>query len=56
MWGMDDAHICREFRSGGGRCGYVKRLEANHYETTSGQHARYPEYFERTLAEGKPSL
>ena len=56
VWGMDDAHICHWFRQQGGRCGYVKRLSANHYETTSGQHARYPEYFARTLAEGKPSL
>jgi len=56
VWGMDDAHICYWWRGNGGRCGYVERLSANHYETTSGQHARYPEYFERTLAEGKPSL
>jgi hypothetical protein len=55
-WGMDDAHICSLWRQHGGRCGYVARLTANHYETTSGQHARYPDYFERTLAEGKPSL
>lgn len=56
IWGMDDAHVCRWFRLKGGRCGYVMGLEANHYETTSGQHLRYPQYFERTLAEGKPSL
>jgi GT2 family glycosyltransferase len=56
VWGMDDANICAWYRQNGGRCGYVTRLTANHYETTSGQHARYPEYFERTLAEGKPSL
>jgi len=55
-WGMDDAHICSWWRSRGGRCGYVGRLSSNHYETTNGQHERYPEYFERTLAEGKPSL
>jgi len=56
VWGMDDAHICRAFRAKGGRCGYVKRLTANHMETTNGQHLRYPASFERTLAEGKPSL
>ena len=56
VWGMDDANVCHWYRAQGGRCGYVTRLTANHYETTSGQHARYPEYFARTLAEGKPSL
>jgi Glycosyl transferase family 2 len=56
VWGADDAQFCAWYRVHGGRCGYVARLEANHYETTSGQHSRYPEYFERTLAEGKPSL
>jgi len=56
VWGMDDAHICKMFRMNGGRCGYVKRLTANHMDTTNGQHLRYPAYFERTLAEGKPSL
>jgi len=34
----------------------VKRLEAWHYEGTSGQHDRYPDYFARTLVEGKASL
>jgi len=52
----DDVELCWWYRGQGGRCGYVKRLKANHYETTSGQHARYPDYFQRTLAEGKPSL
>lgn len=56
VWGLDDAHVCRWWRSQGGRCGYVKRLEAWHYQTTSGQHERYPDYFLRTLLEGKPSL
>jgi hypothetical protein len=52
----DDVQFCWWWRGQGGRCGYVERLTANHYETTNGQHARYPEYFARTLAEGKPSL
>jgi glycosyltransferase involved in cell wall biosynthesis len=56
LWGLDDSSICHAYRKTGGRCGYVKGLTANHYETTSGQHARFPEYFQRTLAEGKPSL
>lgn len=54
--GGDDSEICWWFRQQGGVCGYVKRLEAWHYQTTSGQHAKYPEYFARTLAEGKPCL
>lgn len=56
LYGSDDGDVCVWFRRNGGRVGYVKAITANHYETTSGQHARYPEYFARTLAEGKPSL
>jgi GT2 family glycosyltransferase len=56
VWGMDDANVCSWWRMQGGRCGYVERLTANHYETTSGQHTRYPAYFQRTLVEGKPAL
>ena len=56
LWGGDDVEICAWFRRQGGTCGYVERLEAWHYEGTSGQHAKYPEYFARTLAEGKPCL
>ncbi len=52
----DDVQLCWWWRWKGGRCGYVKRLEANHYETTKGQWGRYPDYFQRTLAEGKPTL
>jgi len=51
---MDDVQVCWWYRSQGGRCGYVKRLEAWHYETTTGQHARYPDYFARQVSEGKP--
>lgn len=53
VWGGDDVELCRWFRSQNGRCGYVKRLEASHYETTDGQHNRYPDYFQRTRDEGK---
>jgi len=52
----DDVQLCWWYRARGGRCGYVERLTANHFETTSGQHTRYPDYFARTLAEGKPAL
>ena len=51
----DDVDICWWWRSKGGTCGYVKRLEAWHYETTDGQHARYPEYFQRRISEGAPA-
>ncbi len=51
----DDVDICAWWRQRGGTCGYVKRLEAWHYETTDGQHERYPEYFERRVAEGMPA-
>lgn len=57
LWGGDDVEICAWFRRlYGGTCGYVERLEAWHYEGTSGQHDRFPDYFARTLAEGKPCL
>jgi hypothetical protein len=46
-WGYDDVEICHWWRSQGGTCGYVKGLEAWHYETTDGQRERYPDYFER---------
>jgi hypothetical protein len=52
LWGTDDSDLCRHV----GRCGYVQGFEANHYLTTDGQHADIPHYFERTLAEGKPSI
>lgn len=42
------------FRDSGGRCGYVRGYEVNHYETTDGQHDRFPEYFERRVLEGGP--
>jgi glycosyltransferase involved in cell wall biosynthesis len=55
VWGTDDAHICQWFRNTGGRVGYVQRLAANHYETTDGQWARFPDYFARKVAEGLPA-
>jgi glycosyltransferase involved in cell wall biosynthesis len=52
LWGTDDSDLCRHV----GRCGYVRGYDANHYLTTDGQHADIPDYFARTLAEGKPSI
>jgi GT2 family glycosyltransferase len=51
LWGGDDVEICAWFRQQGGTCGYVKRLEAWHYETTAGQEAALPDYFTRKRAE-----
>lgn len=52
LWGSDDSDLCRHV----GRCGYVRGFDANHYLTTDGQHADIPDYFARTLAEGKPNI
>jgi glycosyltransferase involved in cell wall biosynthesis len=43
----DDWQLCRWFQAQDGIVGYVDGYEANHYETTDGQHARYPDYFAR---------
>lgn len=55
VWGTDDSSLCAWWRAQGRRVGYVARLAANHYETTDGQHARFPQYFERRVAEGGPA-
>jgi glycosyltransferase involved in cell wall biosynthesis len=47
----DDWNLCRWFQAQGGYVGYVDGYEANHFETTDGQHARYPDYFSRRQAE-----
>lgn len=52
-WAGDEA-ITSWYRSRGGRCGYVHDITVCHYETTDGQHARYPEYFRRRVLEGGP--
>jgi len=49
-----DDDLMARARSRGMVIGYVEGYEANHYETTDGQHARYPDYFERKYAEGLP--
>jgi hypothetical protein len=56
LWGSDDSDLCRVWHERGFTVGYVRGYDANHYLTTDGQHADIPHYFERTLAEGKPSI
>jgi glycosyltransferase involved in cell wall biosynthesis len=43
----DDSYLCRAYQMIGGTVGYLDGYHANHYETTDGQWARYPEYFAR---------
>jgi hypothetical protein len=56
LWGNDDSALCGWWREQGKKVGYLNGYDANHYLTTDGQHADIPHYFERTLAEGKPSI
>lgn len=54
---LDDVQLCWWYRgTHNGRCGYVARLDAWHYETTEGQYQRFPDYYRRQSAEyGRPS-
>lgn len=52
-WAGGEA-ITSWFRSAGGRCGYVRGHECNHYPSTDQQHEDYPWYFARRIAEGAP--
>lgn len=54
VWQGDDSTLCRWFQGRGGKVGYVRGREANHYRTTDGQHTDYPEYFHRRVLEGGP--
>lgn len=54
LWGGDDGQVCAYWRERGYYCGYVEGLEAWHYEGTSNQYLRYPEYYARRLSEGGP--
>ena len=45
-WGMDDVQISSQYRTG-----YLEAHVANHHETTVGQEARYPSYFDRKRQE-----
>jgi GT2 family glycosyltransferase len=51
-WGQDD-DFCEWARQRGIKKGYIENLVVNHYETTVGQAARFPEYFERKWKEEK---
>lgn len=51
VWGMDDVQLCHWFKDKGGEVGYMLDHPANHYETTEGQKARYPEYWLRKMNE-----
>lgn len=43
-WGQDD-DFCHYVKTHGGEVGYIEGLKVNHYETTTGQAQRYPDYF-----------
>lgn len=51
-WGQDD-DFCEWARQRDIKKGYIENLVVNHYETTVGQAARFPEYFERKWKEEK---
>lgn len=51
-WGQDD-HLCDWVYKQGIEMGYVEALTVNHYEGTTGQAQRYPDYFARKFAEEK---
>jgi hypothetical protein len=54
LWGGDDLEVCAYWNARGYWCGYVDSLEAWHYEGTSQQYERYPEYYARRVSEGGP--
>jgi hypothetical protein len=56
LWGNDDSALSGWWQEQGRHLGYLQGYDANHYLTTDGQHADIPHYFERTIAEGKPSI
>jgi hypothetical protein len=53
-WGQDD-DFCHWLYLNNWKTGYVESLIVNHYETTTGQCARFPDYFERKWKEEKES-
>lgn len=55
VWGTDDSTVSEWWRQRDRPMMYLRRWQVNHYETTVGQHARYPEYFERKRTEGLPA-
>ena len=49
-----DENVCGWFRHhANGTLVYLEDFVVNHYETTTGQHRRYPKYFERKWVEEK---
>ena len=51
LWGHDERDVGRVCRERGLGSGYLLDWHVNHYETTVGQEARYPIYFQRKYAE-----
>jgi len=49
-----DGLVCAQARKEGGTVGQLLDYPVNHYETTDGQQARYPAYWDRRRAEGIP--
>jgi hypothetical protein len=50
-WGGDETWVGTQALLRGFGVGYLRRWHVYHYETTAGQRARYPAYFERKDAE-----
>lgn len=48
-----DSELCKQHRRLGGQVAILEDLLVNHYETTEGQKARYPEYWQRKLEENR---
>jgi hypothetical protein len=51
IWGGDENDVGREATARGISVGYLLDWHVDHYETTAGQQARYPDYFERKARE-----
>lgn len=51
LHGMQDLELSQHLIQNGYGMGYLENYFAEHYEGTDGQHARYPEYFERRKTE-----
>lgn len=51
IWGRDERTVGAAARERGFGSGYLLDWSINHYETTAGQEARYPDYFARKYRE-----
>jgi hypothetical protein len=47
IWGGDELQVGQQAAARGFGTGYLTAWHVNHFETTAGQRARYPAYFER---------